>query len=246
MPSRGRTVAWLLGAILAGPLTTPASGGAPAAAPAGLPRCRVAVVEGEVHAREALRRSFGGGLDLLLEPIASGWVVRVVPTHGERPKMDYAEIATPPYRSVSPLLISTDYSFRAQDAIGWNPRRFRYAADPHAFARLQEVYGRIVAATGGQPGDEAALARMAAKQPGGSVEILDASLAPGTADATRAAALVASHFGTTAHRVEAPPGGKATPLGSIGWIRVRVKLELRGGARPTPGVRVESSVGGGS
>ena len=42
-------------------------------------------------------------------------------------KHDYAELATPPYESVSPLLLSTDFSFRAQDAVAWNPRRFRYA-----------------------------------------------------------------------------------------------------------------------
>lgn len=61
--------------------------------------CSRAVVEGEVRAGQGFRRGFGGGLDLMLDPIASGWVVRVVPAEGPRPKEDYAEIATPPYRS---------------------------------------------------------------------------------------------------------------------------------------------------
>ena len=51
-------------------------------------------------------------------------------------KHDYAELATPPYESVSPLLLSTDFSFRAQDAVAWNPRRFRYADNSAEFQRL--------------------------------------------------------------------------------------------------------------
>ena len=74
----------------------------------------------------AMSARSGNGLEVMLEPLASGWILRVLPASGPRPAHDYAELATPPYRSVSPLLISTDYSFRAQDAVAWNPRRFRY------------------------------------------------------------------------------------------------------------------------
>lgn len=59
-------------------------------------RCARAVVEGEIRAGQEFRKRFAGGLDFLMEPIASGWVVRVLPTEGERPLEDYAEIATPP------------------------------------------------------------------------------------------------------------------------------------------------------
>ena len=78
---------------------------------------------------------FTPGLKFLLEPIASGWIVRVLAAAGRGEPHDYAELATPPYRSVTPLAISTDFSFRAQDAVGWNPRRFRYAANAAAFAK---------------------------------------------------------------------------------------------------------------
>ncbi len=213
----------------------------PKAAGAGVQgRCRSAVVEAEVRAGSGFRGSFGAGLDVLLEPIASGWVVRVIPTHGARPAVDYAEIATPPYRSVSPLLLSTDFSFRAQDAIGWNPRRFRYAASGQAFGRLEEVYRRVTRGSTAAPADEAELGRLVALQPAGVIEILDASIVPGTADPTRAAALVSTHFGTTAHTTERPADGRATPLGRIGWMRVRMRLELPQGAVGAPGVRVES------
>ena len=96
-------------------------------------RCSRAVIEGEVRAGGGFRASFGGGLDFVLEPTALGWVVRVLPTGEGRKSVDYAEVATPPYRSVSPLLVSTDFSFRAQDAVGWNPRRFRYAGGQAGF-----------------------------------------------------------------------------------------------------------------
>ena len=213
----------------------------PKAAGAGVQsRCRSAVVEAEVRAGAGFRGSFGAGLDVMLEPIASGWAVRVVPTHGARPAVDYAEIATPPYRSVSPLLLSTDFSFRAQDAVGWNPRRFRYAGTGQAYGRLEDVYRRVTRVPAASPADEAELGRLVAMQPAAVIEILDASIVPGTADPTRAAALVSTHFGTTAHTTERPENGRVTPLGRIGWMRVRVRLELPPGAAASPGVRVES------
>ncbi len=221
-------------------LSVPRTSGAKGSRSRASGRCVRVVVEGEVRAGQGFRKSFGGGLDLVLEPIASGWVVRVVPAEGPRPKEDYAEIATPPYRSVSPLLLSTDFRFRAQDAVGWNPRRFRYAADARAFERIEGVYRRVTATKTPAAGDEAALAELVASQPEGVFEILDASLVPGTADPTRAAALVATHFGTTAHRTEPPEGGRATALGRIGWVRFRVKLDLLRGVRSASGVGLES------
>ena len=207
-------------------------------------RCSRVVVEGEVRAGQGFRKSFGGGLDLVLEPIASGWVVRVLPAQGPRPREDYAEIATPPYRSVSPLLLSTDFSFRAQDAVGWNPRRFRYAADARTFEAIERVYREVVATKSPTAAEEARLGEVVSDQPEAVLEILDASLTPGTADATRAAALISTHFGTTAHRTEMPEAGRATALGRIGWVRFRVKLELGQGTRAAPGTAVESYVCG--
>ena len=84
--------------------------------------------------RSGLRSPIGERLKLLLQPIHSGWILRVVPGV-RRPDADlaaltyadYALLATPPYQSVTPLSLSTDFGFRAQDAAGWNPRRFRFA-----------------------------------------------------------------------------------------------------------------------
>src|SRR5579871_6468917 len=86
--------------------------------------CTRAVMEGEVWAGQRFEKRIGNGLEVMLEPLESGWILRVLPVGAPRPEHDYAELASPPYRSVSPLLISTDFSFRAQDAVAWNPRHF--------------------------------------------------------------------------------------------------------------------------
>ncbi len=231
---------WKVGAVL---LTWVSPAGTRGVAePPKAPRsgqCLRAVIEGEVRAGESFARNFGGGLELRLEAIAGGWVVRVLPSPGDRPQEDYAGIATPPYRSVSPLLVSTDFRFRAQDAVGWNPRRFRYARDARAFGELEAVYRRVAGTATPAAAEEARLAELVTSQPEGVLEILDASLAPGTADQTRAAGLVSSHYGTAAHRIEQPAGGRATALGCIGWMQFRVKLELGRGVRVPAGVLEE-------
>src|SRR6195952_3395502 len=102
--------------------------------------CSRAVLDGEVTAGQSFERVFVPGLRFLLEPIASGWIVRVLPVDGKRGPHDYAELATPPYASVTPLAIGTDFSFRSQDAVAWNPRHFRYAATPADFRNLLSLY----------------------------------------------------------------------------------------------------------
>ena len=90
--------------------------GSASGVPAGKGACQTGVLEGEVRAGESFARPIGGGLEVRLDALSwgSGWLLRVQPVRGPRPPHDYAELATPPYASVSPLLLSTDYSFRAQ------------------------------------------------------------------------------------------------------------------------------------
>ncbi|HEY6375253.1 MAG TPA: hypothetical protein VIX90_06980, partial [Edaphobacter sp.] len=152
---------------------------------------------------------------------------------------DYAELATPPYQSVSPLLISTDFSFRAQDAVGWNPREFRFAADGQSFGQLAEVYGEYRASAVPSEGVKERLAELVNRAPQGRLEILDAHVVPGVADQTRAAAMVALHFTTTAHQIEQLANGKATPLGKVTWMRFRISFELPAGFRTDKEIRLE-------
>ena len=151
---------------------------------------------------------------------------------------DYAQLATPPYSAVNPLLLSTDYSFRAQDAVAWNPRRFRYAAGAAEFARLVAAYARYVRVSPPSAASENELAAIVSKEPEGMLEILDAHLIPGAANQAGTAALVASHFNTTAHTVEDPPDGKGSTLGKLTWVRFRIGLDLPKGFVPDKGIKV--------
>lgn len=204
-----------------------------AAAPrGGKPQCQAVVFEGELNAGQPLTGAIRHGLQLYFQPIASGWIVRILPV-GAAPEnalrqlggLDYAEVATPPYQSVTPLSLSTDFAFRSQDAVGWNPRRFRFAADARSFARLQRAAApflgldKSLSAVAG-----ARLAHELAGTSTGMLTILDARILPGSADQGQAAGAVASHFATTAHTIVDGVAGVSSPLGKLVWLRVRVNL----------------------
>lgn len=198
--------------------------------------CRQAVFEGDVKAGQGFEKEFAPGLKFLLEPLpqGTGWIVRVVPVGQPRGMHDYAELATPPYHSVTPLAVSTDFAFRAQDAVGWNPRRFRYAQDAAAARRLEALYAGVVAnnsAAGGQA------AELATAQPEGVLQILNVVMVPGTANQWQMAAAVALHFENTPHEVE--QGAKPSVLGKLDELEFRVKLELAPGVRAAKGVDEE-------
>ena len=198
-----------------------------------------AVVEGEVSAGKSFERVFAPGLEFLLEPIASGWMVRVLRVNEPRGPHDYAELATPPYQSVTALAISTDFSFRAQDAVGWNPRRFRFATTARNFHKLEQMYVRLIAAgTSPQPALESELASEIAQSSEGTLTIVDAKLVPGTADQGAAAAAVASHFSTTAHTLVQEPDGHTSPLGRLVWVRFRLDLDVPRGFAVNSALRV--------
>jgi len=219
--------------------------------------CRREAIEGQVKAGEGFSRKIGGGLAVMLEPLASGWIVRVIPANGMRGDHDYAELATPPYESVNPLLVTTDFAFRAQDAVGWNPRRFRFASSVAAFEGLRDDY-RKLRGTGahgfGQPFSapglsaaerqrvEADLAHRVSGAAEGELEIMDAGLVGGTANQGPNAALVSSHFNRTAHIEEKQADGGTTPLGKIDWLRFRITLMLPQGFGADGGAKTVAAV----
>jgi len=209
---------------------------------AGMGVCRRAVFEGNAEYGKAFVQPLGGGLKWMLEPIDSGWIMRVLPAQGPRGQHDYAELATPPYQappyfSVSPLLLSTDFSFRAQDAVGWNPRRFRYAASREEFQKLAVAYDAYRRAA--TPAAQQTLAELVNQEPEGVFEILDTHLIPGRADQGQMAGAVASHFTTTAHSLDQADGKESVELGRITWVSFRVRLDLPSGFGPERGLRVE-------
>jgi hypothetical protein len=213
--------------------------------------CRRASIEGEVDAGKPFSQAIGNGLEVYLQPIHSGWILRVLPVAGPMPEHDYAELATPPYNSVTPLSISTDFAFRAQDAIGWNPRRFHFAASAAAYGRLYTLYGMYEKAVAMPPGAgrASAMAKLEqpisgeiAKSPEGTLTILDSRLEAGTADQWRMAAAVASHFSETAHTLVQGPGTQPTPLGRLVWLRFRIELDLPAGFAANPALHLQPTV----
>lgn len=195
-------------------------------------RCRTETFEATVRAGEGYSSAIGGGLVLRLDPLADGWRLRVVPAAGGSPSPDYAEIATPPYQSPNPLLLATEFQFRAQDVLGWNPRHFQYVADAASYQRMVAVYRQFEEASKagqskvGQSGAEDRLAEMVSHAAAGEVEVLDARLVPGIGNQSPAAGAVATHWGQTAHTTEQPSDGRATPLGRVSWLKVRIRLDL--------------------
>ena len=177
--------------------------------------------DGEVAVGKSFRHTIDASHIFLLENIASGWIIRVLPAGAARPPHDYAELATPPYRSPNPLLISTDFSFRAQDAIAWNPREFHYFTTPQQMA----VATRALEASEREPNRPAAGAALFPLLPqacAAELRITDARIAGGTADQSAMAATVASHFAQTAHTVET--NAAPSSLGRIVMLRFRVQF----------------------
>ena len=185
--------------------------------------CLSAVSTGEVSMGKSFSRPLGGGLEILFDPTLNGWVLRVLPAAGPRPPHDYAELATPPYLSVNPLLLTTDFNFRAQDAVGWNPRHFQFFARPAQAAAAQHAYDDYFA----HPNDAQAINRLAELPQAaalGELTILDAHLVPGTANQSPTVATLAANFSATPHSLDQALSGRATPLGRIDWLRFRVSL----------------------
>jgi hypothetical protein len=200
--------------------------------------CQSASFEGEVVAGQSYTQMLGGGMLFDLEAVKAGWIVRVLPATGlqpgMRPEQDAAELATPPYHSVTPLALTTDFSFRAQDAVAWNPRRFQFAADMASFKKLQSAYAAYMA----KPDDAGAgerLAELAAASPAGELQILDARLVPGAANQGQMAATVAEHFSQTPHTVEQG----SSPLGAITWLKFRVTVHLPAGFVAAKGLKAD-------
>jgi hypothetical protein len=184
-------------------------------------------------------------LDFLLEAIPSGWIIRMLEHNAPRAEYDYAGLATPPYMSPNPILISTDFAFRAQDALGWNPRHFQYFASGTQFRQASAAYAIYKTAKPGMPltaETSAAMSKLLTLSTAASsadLEILDAHLIGGMHDQSLMAATVASHFNATAHIVE-QTDARPSPLGTITWMRFRVTFADSSSGKPC-GVAKEST-----
>lgn len=192
--------------------------------------CKARLFEGEVRRGQSWQHAIAPDLDVKLEAVPAGWMVRVLPRHGSRPPHDAAELANPPYRSPSPLLVSTDFAFRAQDAIAWNPRTFHFFTSSGQTSRAEEIY-QATLRDPVHPGAGAALYPLLTEAPEATLTLLDAEIVGGTANQTAAAATVASHLEQTAHRVRQD---SPSALGKLLSLRFRFQVpSLTRGCSPS-------------
>ncbi len=210
--------------------------------------CVQVVLAGEVSAGKQWKAAFG-----------EGWVMRLLPIPAEKTSqgvggwdlvIDQAEpagypdallVATPPYHFMNPREVGTTFGLRAQDAIGWNPRNFRFMTKRTAFRKAQKLYlqlnregafaGTTQAAAGSaaekQTGDEMQRFIALAKDSSpGQFRILGARLVPGTGPVKPYAANWARQSGKTPHTEVAAPDAEGTALGELEWMRFSVTLWL--------------------
>ena len=101
---------------------------------------------GEVSAGQEWKADFGQGWVFRLLPIDtsswagkagySGWDL-VVDREQPAGYPDALLVATPPYNSINEREVGTTFGLRAQDAIGWNPRSFRFLTNAAASGRAR-------------------------------------------------------------------------------------------------------------
>jgi hypothetical protein len=144
-------------------------------------------------------------------------------------------LATPPYGSINEREVGTTFGLRAQDAIGWNPRSFRFLTDPAAFREGQKLYlslrwngqnrpaGPVTSGqnmTASQNEAEARATRRLMELQGqssaGQFRILDARLSPGTADAAPYVENWVIQSVRTPHTFAPSTGGQSYADGGVG------------------------------
>jgi len=212
--------------------------------------CRKMVLAGEVGANQEWRAAFGQGWVFRLVPIQpgnagySGWDL-VVDRDPPAGFPDALLVATPPYNSINEREVGTTFGLRAQDAIGWNPRSFRFLTTPEGFHQSRQLYlslsgdGQIrLAEPASTPRNTSAnknlpavratqrLMQLERQSSAGQFRILDARLAPGVSDAASYAENWALASPKTRHTLESSTTGKSTPLGELHWIQFSITLWL--------------------
>ncbi|MGH9589158.1 MAG: hypothetical protein ACRD25_02125 [Terracidiphilus sp.] len=221
--------------------------------------CGKIVLNGEVSAGHEWKAAFGGGWVFRVLPIpdnktaagVGGWDL-VVDREDPAGFPDALLVATPPYNLINPREIGNTYGLRAQDAIGWNPRHFRFMTNRGAFRQEQKLYlllnrygelggkGKDAASARKQKALERAKTRfmkLARESSPGEFDILDARLTHGIGTVKPYATNWALESAKMPHTEEPPPDGTPTALGNLDWMRFSVTLWVPGSWRAPRGVR---------
>lgn len=181
--------------------------------------------------------------------IGEGWTLRLIPVSGIAPDgtaysgwdlaanradsagyPDALLLATPPYGSLNSREIATTYGMRAQDAIAWEPRRFRFLTAQPDVLRARALYERLMSTREKSSSDRSEASEQllvllrSAQQGSGQLRIEDAHIVPGIADPPPFAQGWAQHLQLVPHRDEQSVA--PTPRGQLRWMRFSVDLWL--------------------
>ena len=217
--------------------------------------CKQAVFKGQVNAGRTWSAPIGQGWVFRVQPIQprsagySGWdlIVDRVPPAGFP---DALYLATPPYGSINEREIGTTFGLRAQDAIGWNPRTFRFILNPDAFHLAQSLYlqlqqnGAFSRSTPDNQDDATAMSHLIDLQQHaatGQFRIEDARLIPGAADPAPFAEAWSQASANVPHTVEPSGPASGSPRGSLDWMRFAITLWLPQSWNLPPGVAAKSA-----
>ena len=224
------------------------------AAPSHPAVCTRVAFDGLVNAGQEWRTPLGEGWVFRVLPIVpgphgyTGWdlVVDRVPPAGFP---DALLLATPPYNSINDREIGTTFGLRAQDAIGWNPRSFHFLANPAAFLEGQKLFVALLnrlhalAASSQKPDSDPEVERLThqlmslrSHSASGELRILDAGLAPGTADPASYAQNWAHQAAYMSYTMIPQSGFNSSPLGELGWMHFSLTLWLPSGWKLPGGV----------
>ncbi len=206
--------------------------------------CEKIVMAGEVSAGHEWKSAIGEGWVFRVVPIVpgqagySGWDL-VVDRAEPAGFPDALLLATLPYDSLNEREVGTTFGLRAQDAIGWNPRSFRFLSDISAFREGQQLFrslsansaDRRYASKAAQNDSEASrplarLLKLQTQASTGEFRILDAGLVPGVGDAAPYAQNWALASAKTPHRVEPARSAGSSLAGTLNWMRFSVTLWL--------------------
>lgn len=212
-------------------------GGAVSAPASGTKSCQKVILNGETKAGQEWRQAIGQGWIFRLFPIQAGnegftgWDLVVDREEGAG-FPDALLLATPPYRSVGEHEVGTTFGLRAQDAVSWNPRSFRFLGTVYALRQGQLLYERLEKAAGrpdaGWEREQVTKGLMDLEKQAltGEFHIVEARLAPGVADAPPFAEAWAHATARAAYTVEPSSSGKPSARGELHWIRFSATLWL--------------------
>ena len=225
-------------------------------------RCTEMVLDGEVAEKQEWWAAIGEGWEFRVLPIAgapgkgslaagygySGWDL-AVDRERDGGYPDALLLASPPYASVNPREIGTTYGMRAQDAIAWMPRRFRFFTSVEEWKRAKELYGTLMQGTGTNAGSDVAgqklLSMVGAPGVGyGEFEVVDSRLVAGVGDPPAFARQWAANLGRVPHTLVQSgdrSGAAGGQLGELKWIRFRATLTLPGGWKYPSGLSAKAT-----